>query len=75
MRLYNLPLEAKVSMKLFSVSGQLVSELIPSSSTQQAGQHQLVYVPETNAMVHGIYFLKFETGDYSKTIKLVKIAE
>ncbi len=72
---YSLPAESKVSLKLFSITGQLVAELIPSSVTQSAGQHQFVYNPQTNAAGHGIYFLKFETGDYSKTIKLVKIAD
>lgn len=71
---YNLPSDSKVNIKLFSVSGQLISELVPESN-QQAGQHQLIYNPETNAAGKGMYFLKFETGDYSETIKLVKIAD
>ena len=71
---YNLPSEEKVSLKLFSVSGQLIAELVPET-IQQAGQHQVVYNAETNAAAKGIYLLKFDTEEYSETIKLVKIAD
>ncbi len=72
---YDLPAEERVSIKLFSISGQLADELVSSSQTQPAGQHQIIYNPKANATAHGIYFLQFIAGEYSKTTKLVKIAD
>lgn len=72
---YSLPTESKVSLNLYAVTGKRVAEITSPSQTQQPGQHQLTLSSATYTLSHGIYFLKFETGDYSKTIKLAKISD
>jgi hypothetical protein len=64
---FSLSESQKVSLKIFDVSGRLVSTL--ADKTFDAGENELVWnAAEVNA---GIYFLRFQSGENMQTEKLI----
>ena len=57
----------KVSLKIFNVSGQLVSTL--ADHVFHAGNNELVW--NTNEMTAGVYFLQFQSEEIQQTMKLI----
>ncbi len=68
---YGLPTATDVSIRIYNVVGQLVKELV--NEYQPAGMHRVVW-NGTNTygekVASGIYFYRFETSDYQKTVKM-----
>jgi len=64
---YSLPKADNVSLKLYDVSGALVATLAKGYVT--AGSHSAVINAEK--LASGIYLLKFESGNYHTTNKLI----
>ena len=57
----------KVSLKIFDVSGRLVTTLVDASFEE--GDHEIIWnAAEVNS---GIYFLRMETATYSENRKLI----
>jgi hypothetical protein len=66
---YQLPKASYVSIKLYDPLGRLTAVLYEGN--QQAGYFQ-EQVDGTN-LASGIYFCRFNTGDYSKVIKMLLV--
>jgi len=69
---YQLAATEMVSLKIYNVLGQLVTTLV--NRYEQAGTHQVSWnsrYERGNSVASGIYFLKFDAGDYSTTQKLL----
>ncbi|NWF88896.1 MAG: T9SS type A sorting domain-containing protein [Ignavibacteriaceae bacterium] len=69
---YNLPQRTKVKMEIYDITGRLVHFL--SDAEQDAGVHIADWNGNDsygNSVASGIYFLKFNAGGYSKTLKMM----
>jgi subtilisin family serine protease len=70
---FALPVDSKISLKLYNVTGQLVKSF---EDRYEAGVHTIVW-DGTNtkgeAVSSGIYFYKLVAGDYSCTKKMVLV--
>lgn len=62
---YSLPEASRVRITIFNILGQQVSVL--RDTQQPAGRYQLTWNPQQAAS--GLYFIRLEAGDYSKTVK------
>jgi hypothetical protein len=69
---FGLPIDSRVSLKIYNVAGQLVRTLV--NETMVAGTHTVTW-DGTNSngekVASGIYFYKLNAGDFSKTMKMV----
>ena len=64
---FTIPQSQNISLKVFDVSGRLVSIL--ADRTFEEGENELVWnAEEVNA---GVYFLRMETTSYSENLKLI----
>ncbi len=66
---YSLPAEAVISLRLYSIDGRRVKEII--SGKEGAGLHTLSL--DTRDMPSGVYFLRLECPDGQLTRKITKI--
>ena len=69
---FALPIDSKVSLKIYNVAGQLVRTLV--NETMVAGTHTVTWNGANSngeKVASGIYFYKLNAGDYSKTMKMV----
>ncbi len=69
---YQLPREAKVKIKVYNITGQLVKTLI--DQFQESGFHTITWRgtnENENTVSAGLYFYRLETGDYSSTKKML----
>jgi hypothetical protein len=69
---FALPVDSKVSLKLYNVAGQLVRTLV--NETMPAGTHTVTWDGNNSngeKVASGIYFYKLNAGDFSKTMKMV----
>jgi len=69
---FALPIDSKVSLKLYNVAGQLVRTLV--NETMPAGNHTVTWDGSNSngeKVASGIYFYKLNAGDFSKTMKMV----
>jgi len=69
---FALPLDSKVSLKIYNIAGQLVRTLV--NETMVAGTHTVTWDginSNGEKVASGIYFYKLNAGDYSKTMKMV----
>jgi hypothetical protein len=64
---YTLPKSGVVTLKLYDVSGKLVTTLAAGRS--EAGRHTLI--PAANVLSKGIYMVKLETADAAMSAKLI----
>lgn len=67
-----MPKDGQASVKLYSVVGTEVAQLVSPEAFMTAGEHQFTFSAPGSGLAQGIYFLQFVTGDYERTIKLVK---
>ncbi|MFA5032400.1 MAG: M6 family metalloprotease domain-containing protein [bacterium] len=65
---YSVPIKAKVSLKLYNISGRIVQTLVNEEKTP--GNYK---VNPTKNLPSGIYFAKFSAGNFRETKKLVLI--
>ena len=66
---YSLPEVSHVSIKIYSVQGREVAELI--DGIQSAGVNELVF--DASNLTSGVYFAKMVAGDYQATQKLLLV--
>jgi hypothetical protein len=66
---YSLPRPGNVSLKLYDVSGRLVSTL--ASGYHAAGAYSSRLAANSERLAAGIYIIKYETGECRTTEKLV----
>jgi hypothetical protein len=68
---FGLPKDTWVTLKVYNVTGQVVKTLL--DQYQAAGFHQVDWDATNesgNRVASGIYFYRFETEDYAKTVKM-----
>ncbi|MDF2435745.1 MAG: hypothetical protein K0Q95_121 [Bacteroidota bacterium] len=68
---YQLAVDSKVGIKLYTVFGQEVAEMV-SPVNQKAGSYTVRFEAENLALAQGVYFIEFKTDDNSEIIKLIK---
>ncbi len=69
---FALPVDSKVSLKLYNIAGQLVRTLV--NETMPAGNHTVTWNGNNSngeKVASGIYFYKLNAGNFSKTMKMV----
>lgn len=69
---YQLPVKSKVSLKIYSVTGQLVRTLVDTK--KEPGYHKVNWNGRNDAgkpVSSGIYFYRLEAGGYTDTRKLI----
>jgi hypothetical protein len=69
---FALPIDSRVSLKIYNVAGQLVRTLV--NETMAAGIHTVTWDGANSngeKVASGIYFYKINAGDFSKTMKMV----
>lgn len=69
---FGLPVDSKVSLKIYNIAGQLVRTLV--NETMSAGNHTVTWDGANSSgekVASGIYFYKLNAGEFSKTMKMV----
>ena len=69
---YTLAKPSKVNLKVYNLKGQLVKTLV--NEKQTTGNHKVVWNGKNNqnrAVASGIYFIRIDTDNYSKTHKAI----
>jgi len=66
---YSLPTPGNVSLKLYDITGKLVSRL--ASGYHPAGAYSYSLLTTNHSLASGVYLLKFETEGYETTEKLI----
>ena len=69
---YFLPENAQVSVTLHSLSGNWAKSIITPGNVQTEGRHYLKIDFDELRLPAGMYLLHFSTGEFEKTIKLVR---
>ena len=66
---YSLAVAGNVSLKLYDITGKLVSVL--AQGYRPAGSYACSLLPIHHSLALGVYLLKYETAGFRKTQKLV----
>lgn len=66
---YYLPVESKVKLKIFDVLGNEIAMIINENIS--AGSHEVKFNSSNLNLSSGIYFYRFEAGEFSLTKKMV----
>ena len=66
---YELPTDANVTISVYNIMGQLVTELVSSGNMQDAGYHQITWNADNQPS--GLYFVKMTAGNYVGTQKVL----
>lgn len=69
---YDLQSDSEVGIKLYTVMGQEITELVSPATVEPAGSYTVVFDANSLALAEGVYFVSFKTKDTSKIIKLVR---
>ena len=64
---FAIPVDSKVSLKVYDITGKLVSVLAEGS--MQAGLHTVTF--NSGNLSSGVYFYTLTAGDFSKTMKMI----
>ncbi len=67
---YRLPIESKVTLKIYDLLGQEVMTLI-DNELKTAGKHEVLFNAE--GLPTGIYYYRLITNNYTKTNKMLKL--
>jgi len=67
---YQIPEQAEVSLKVYNVTGQLVSTLL-QNTVQQAGQYAVVF--DASSFASGVYLYRLQAGDFVQTRRMILI--
>ncbi len=71
---FSLAESENVSIKIFNIKGQLVRNL--ASGIRQIGEYRVIWDGKNDngqAIASGMYFLRMQAGDYTKTTKLAML--
>ncbi len=60
--------KAGININLYDITGRMIKNLV--NGVQEKGIHQ-INLTDKNDLTDGIYFIRFESGDYKSTKKLV----
>ena len=62
---FSLPAETQVILSVYSVTGRLLQHLV--QGVEGAGIHTVSW--DVSGQASGVYFYRFEAGDFAKTVK------
>ncbi|MFT5780533.1 MAG: hypothetical protein ACI837_003495, partial [Crocinitomicaceae bacterium] len=68
---YELANPTQLSLKLYTLDGKLVREIISHETIHPEGKHSLTISKSDLGIRVGVHLLRFESKEFSKTIKLV----
>jgi hypothetical protein len=68
---YELPEDSEVSLKLYSVMGNEVMDVV-AGSMQKGGRHTVPFSMKGAGLANGLYIMKIEAGENSKAIMISK---
>jgi hypothetical protein len=69
---YQLPKSMQVSLKLYTLLGQELAEIVSPDAFQPEGSYSVQFNPNSLALAQGVYFIELKTSDFTKRIKLVR---
>ncbi|MGZ4054558.1 MAG: CotH kinase family protein [Bacteroidia bacterium] len=69
---YQLPKNAEVSIKLYTMLGQQLAQIVSPDVLQQEGDYTIQFDPGSLSLAEGIYFIELKTNDFTKRVKLVR---
>lgn len=69
---YQLPKNMQVSIKLYSIIGQEVAEIVSPNTFHTEGSHSVQFDTNGLSLAQGLYFIELKTSDFTKTVKLVR---
>ena len=69
---YFLPEQTAVEVKIYSLLGREMAALLNPETVQTAGNHQLAFDKVGQNLPAGVYFLRFNTGNFERIIKLIR---
>jgi hypothetical protein len=68
---YSLPKASAVSIKLYSLLGDEITEIKNPSGSESAGNHVAEISLAVSGLSAGVYMLQFNAGNYQKSIRLM----
>jgi hypothetical protein len=69
---YQLPKSMQVSIKLYTMLGQQLAQIVSPDALQQEGDYTIPFDPASLSLAQGIYFIELKTNDFTKRVKLVR---
>jgi len=66
---FQIPSNSNVNIKLFDITGKLVSEIL--NKEMQAGAHKVNF--DSKDISSGVYFYEINAGGFSKTLKMIVV--
>jgi hypothetical protein len=69
---YQLQEGAQVGIKLYTVIGQEIAEIVSPGVFQEAGSYSVNFDANNLQLAQGVYFIELKTMDFVKIIKLVR---
>ena len=66
---FSIPKAGKVSLKMYDITGALISELI--NTDYEAGYYDVELNSSVLGLASGIYFYQLRSGDFVKTNKMI----
>jgi hypothetical protein len=66
---FGLPKQTKISLNVYNILGQKIAELINENKEQ--GYHEITFDASKFNLSSGIYFIRFESIEFNKVIKLI----
>ena len=69
---YSLQADERISLGLFDLVGNKITDLLSDEAVQKEGTHQIRIDAREYSLSDGVYFLKISSPGFSKMIKLVK---
>jgi hypothetical protein len=68
---YELSSEMKVNINVYSIDGRLAASIV-NSEVQKEGEHSVPFSFRGNGLANGMYFIKIDAGEDSRTVKITK---
>jgi len=67
-----LPADAEVSIKMYSITGQQVAELVSDNKVSAAGINEVMMQGSKYSLANGVYYINYTAKGFSKIVRVVK---
>jgi CotH kinase protein/Lamin Tail Domain/Chitobiase/beta-hexosaminidase C-terminal domain/Secretion system C-terminal sorting domain len=68
---YEVPTDGVVSLRVYDLTGRLVTEILPSSNYQKQGAYQITISATALGLSNGMYLFQMQTSSFTKTVKMI----